>query len=54
MTFLAIYAQFYPALRRLLRLGVAVAVYNGMSGRVHPNDAFTTADQFLTEFDKAA
>ncbi len=48
--FLNVYAMFYPALRRLLRLLIAVAVYN--SQRQHVAGSFAVADEFLREFDK--
>ena len=45
------YAQFYPALRRLLRLGIAVVVYHGQDRNGNVAQAFVTADEFLSTFD---
>jgi hypothetical protein len=49
-----IYAQFYPALRRLLRLGLAFGCWAAMTaggGAPEVPAAFYQADEFLKVFD---
>ena len=48
------YASFYPALRRLLRLGIAVVLYHGLASAGRDASvvgAFTEAERFLDVFD---